>query len=327
MSQRMVTRIQQFGLPSKVIQQDQTAIPELKAEQVLVKMLYAPINPSDLIPILGSYRSRISLPYTPGYEGLGEVIAVGRAKNQALIGKIVLPVRGEGTWQSHVITDRNWLIDVTQLDIPLSQASQLYINPLTAYIICKEHFQLNQDSLLVMNAGNSELSRLFAQLAHIFGFTYLPICRNFNRKEELLALGATEVLLEDGYFETVKTYSQTKKLFVIDCVGGKNGTALASLLSAQQKLLLVGLLSGEQIDSQIILQKQLDVEIFHLRHWNQRVTVNQWQKIVQELLDLVRVKKITLSNPAIIVNFENIQQALQLLETKQIQGKVLLKMN
>lgn len=36
-------------------------------------MLASPSNPSDLMPIRGSYSHRISLPSIPGYEGVGVV--------------------------------------------------------------------------------------------------------------------------------------------------------------------------------------------------------------------------------------------------------------
>ena len=51
---------------------------------------------------MGSYAHRISLPTIPGYEGVGIVEDVGTYVSQDLIGKRVLPLRGEGTWQEIV---------------------------------------------------------------------------------------------------------------------------------------------------------------------------------------------------------------------------------
>jgi NADPH:quinone reductase-like Zn-dependent oxidoreductase len=81
-----------------------------KDNEVLVRMLARPINPSDLIPIRGSYSHRISLPNIPGYEGVGIVEDVGPFVSKKLIGKRVLPLRGEGTWQEFVKTSAEFTV-------------------------------------------------------------------------------------------------------------------------------------------------------------------------------------------------------------------------
>lgn len=58
-----------------------------KEDEVLVRMLARPINPSDLIPIRGAYSHRIILPTIPGYEGVGVVEDVGSFVSPNLIGK------------------------------------------------------------------------------------------------------------------------------------------------------------------------------------------------------------------------------------------------
>ncbi|PGD60181.1 alcohol dehydrogenase catalytic domain-containing protein [Bacillus wiedmannii] len=88
-----------FGNPKDVLQVEYKNIEPLKDNEVFVRMLVRPINPSDLIPITGAYAHRIPLPNIPGYEGVGVVEDVGAGVTRELIGKRVLPLRGEGTWQ------------------------------------------------------------------------------------------------------------------------------------------------------------------------------------------------------------------------------------
>ncbi|WP_141499088.1 alcohol dehydrogenase catalytic domain-containing protein [Bacillus wiedmannii] len=89
----------EFGNPKEVLQVEYKNIEPLKNDELLVRMLVRPINPSDLIPITGAYAHRIPLPNIPGYEGIGIVEDVGAGVTRDLIGKRVLPLRGEGTWQ------------------------------------------------------------------------------------------------------------------------------------------------------------------------------------------------------------------------------------
>src|SRR5699024_11171083 len=89
----------EFGSPLDVLTVEKQIIEAPVNKEVLVRMLARPINPSDLIPIRGSYAHRISFPHIPGYEGVGIVEDVGATVSKCLIGKRVLPLRGEGTWQ------------------------------------------------------------------------------------------------------------------------------------------------------------------------------------------------------------------------------------
>ena len=83
-----------FGNPKDVLQVQYKNIEPLKDNEVFVRMLVRPINPSDLIPITGAYAHRIPLPNIPGYEGVGIVEDVGAFVSRELIGKRVLPLRG-----------------------------------------------------------------------------------------------------------------------------------------------------------------------------------------------------------------------------------------
>src|SRR5690625_617952 len=122
-------------------------------------MLARPINPSDLIPIRGSYSHRISLPNIPGYEGVGIVEDVGAFVSQNLIGKRVLPLRGEGTWQEYVKTSAELAVSIPN-SIDDFTASQMYINPITAWVVCTEVLKLRPNDVLLVNACGSSIGQI-----------------------------------------------------------------------------------------------------------------------------------------------------------------------
>jgi NADPH2:quinone reductase len=51
--------------------------PKLEPHQVMIKVEAAAINPSDILFMRGLYNVRLNLPYTPGWEGSGTVVAIG----------------------------------------------------------------------------------------------------------------------------------------------------------------------------------------------------------------------------------------------------------
>ena len=50
-----------------------SAIPVPDKHQVLLKMMYSPVNPSDMYFVAGVYGDKKNLPITPGFEGVGVV--------------------------------------------------------------------------------------------------------------------------------------------------------------------------------------------------------------------------------------------------------------
>src|SRR5437667_7182957 len=82
-------------------------VPEPKApgaNEVLVAIEYAPINPNDLLVARGVYPLRPELPSVIGNEGVGRVLAVGPGVTNVAVGdRIVRHVRagfGASEWSS-----------------------------------------------------------------------------------------------------------------------------------------------------------------------------------------------------------------------------------
>ena len=82
-----------YGPPSAVLTLKRLPLAPLAGGRVRVRMRFAPVNPSDLIPVTGAYRHRTRLPAVAGYEGLGEVVAAPYGSRLAA-GQRVLPCAG-----------------------------------------------------------------------------------------------------------------------------------------------------------------------------------------------------------------------------------------
>jgi len=73
---------------------------QLRDNDVLIRMLAAPINPADINMIQGVYRLLPQLPAIGGNEGVGEVMDVGKAVSDLRTGDWVVPAAaGWGTWR------------------------------------------------------------------------------------------------------------------------------------------------------------------------------------------------------------------------------------
>ncbi|MDR4887531.1 zinc-dependent alcohol dehydrogenase family protein [Fredinandcohnia sp. QZ13] len=322
-----IIKFYEFGSPRDVLRVEYKTIEPPKDNEVLVRMLTRPINPSDLIPIRGSYAHRISLPNIPGYEGVGIVEEVGPLVSKSLIGKRVLPLRGEGTWQEFVKTSAEYVICIPDT-IDDFTAAQMYINPITAWVVCTEVLKLKPDDVLLVNACGSAIGHIFAQLSKILGFRLIAVTRNNKYTEDLLHLGASYVIdtSKSPLHKTVMELTNGKGAdAAIDSVGGSSGNDLAFSVRPNGNFITIGLLSGIQVNWAAIVNKaKVNANIFHLRNWNNNVSVEKWQETFIHLINLVNQNKLRLNIIGSKYPLFDIKDAIEEVENKKHKGKVFL---
>ncbi|XP_063933188.1 enoyl-[acyl-carrier-protein] reductase, mitochondrial-like, partial [Zophobas morio] len=97
------------GVPSKVLNLETSFLPsKFDEHSVLVKLLAAPVNPSDINQIEGVYAILPKLPAVGGNEGVGEVLQIGSKVTSLQVGDWVVPAQaGSGTWRTHMLGAHN----------------------------------------------------------------------------------------------------------------------------------------------------------------------------------------------------------------------------
>lgn len=318
----------EFGSPKDVLRIESKSIEPPKDKEVLVRMLARPINPSDLIPIRGSYSHRISLPNIPGYEGVGIVEDVGPLVSNHFIGKRVLPLRGEGTWQEFVKTSSEFAVPIPN-SIDDFTAAQMYINPITAWVVCTEVLKLKSNDVLLVNACGSSIGHVFAQLSKVLGFRLIAVTRNHKYTEELLHLGASYVIdtSKNNLNEVVMELTNGRGAdAAIDSIGGSDGNELAFCVKPNGNFLTIGLLSGIQVNwAEIVKKAKVNANMFHLRHWNKNVSADKWQETFHHLIKLIMDQKLRLMTVDSQYDLMNVKRAIEVVESpKMTNGKVFL---
>ncbi|GAA3407263.1 zinc-dependent alcohol dehydrogenase family protein [Paenibacillus hodogayensis] len=318
----------EFGNPSDVLRVETGPVSRPGQGEVLVRMVLSPINPSDLIPITGAYAHRIGLPAVPGYEGIGVIEDTGPSVSRSLIGRRVLPLRGEGTWQQFVTAPAEYAVSVPD-GLDDESAAQMYINPLTAWLVCTEALRLQPGGTVLVNACGSAIGRLFAQLAKLLGFRLIAVTRSGAYTAELLRLGAFAVV------NTAETELRPAVMELtggagadaaVDSVGGAAGTTMACCLKPGAVFLSIGLLSGIPVNgAEIARQTQADVRLFHLRHWNRLAAPPVWQEAFRRLMALVLDGRLTLMPARVRYSLPDVKEAVRSAQSGgKNEGKVFL---
>ncbi|WOJ98159.1 zinc-dependent alcohol dehydrogenase family protein [Congregibacter brevis] len=229
----------------------------LQPNTVRVAMTYAPINPSDLIPITGAYRQRIGLPTIAGYEGVGLVIEAP-AEFSHLLGQRVLPLRGEGTWQTVVDCPATCAVEVPD-GISDLLAARAYINPLAALTML--HLWPPKGKVILLTAAGSECAEYLGRWALRQGAArVLGIYRSECRVDRLAECGIEPISILDRH--AIHDASVQANI-AFDALGGEIGTAALGHMRHEAKFVSYGLLSNEPVA--IGSEQSSGYHRFHLR--------------------------------------------------------------
>src|SRR5512140_3044093 len=103
---------EKHGNPADVLRLEARPWPTPAADEAVVKMLAAPINPADLNQIEGKYPVRPELPATPGFEGAGVVGELGANVTSVAADALVILPHNVGTWRDAVAVKAEDLVVV-----------------------------------------------------------------------------------------------------------------------------------------------------------------------------------------------------------------------
>ncbi|CAM4085071.1 MULTISPECIES: zinc-dependent alcohol dehydrogenase family protein [Lelliottia] len=257
-----------FGEPESVLQLETISPGLFNPDQLRVQMLFSPVNASDLIPITGAYRHRTPLPAIAGYEGVGVVID----GPPHLMGKRVLPLRGQGTWQQVVDCPGDLAIPVPD-DIDSMLAARAWINPLAAQLMLKLYPP--QGKRVLLTAAGSDCAILLGQWALNAGAEAVyGIHRSQVHADRLAALGITPISQHNA--AVIRALAKDTDL-VYDATGGDVAEQILDMLPKAGTFVCYGLLSGQ------MFRQQKQVRWFHIRNTLDAMSVDEWQGQFREI--------------------------------------------
>ena len=261
---------EKHGNPADVLHVETRPWPTPAAEEAVVKMRAAPINPADLNQIEGKYPVRPALPATPGFEGAGVVVELGAGVNGLTIGALVILPHNVGTWRDAVAVKADELVVVPE-EIEPVQAAMLKINPLTAWRLLHDYVDLRKGDWLIQNAANSAAGRDVIHIAHELGYRTVNVVRRAELIDELCAEGGDVVLVDgDNLREEVKSATDGASIRLgLNSVGGDSALRLANCLAIGATLVSFGAMSLQplKIPTGLLIFKDLRFRGIWINKW------------------------------------------------------------
>jgi NADPH:quinone reductase-like Zn-dependent oxidoreductase len=327
--------IHAFGEPAEQVRVQATEIRSPRAGEVLVDLLAAPVNPSDLMTIRGVYTKIPPLPFTPGYEGVGIVRKAGPGiLGRLLTGKRVAFLSGDGgTWAEQAILPARQVVPISS-DLPDDQAASFFVNPVTAYALTRQILRVPPGEALLVSAAGSTLGRMVIRLGRKFGFRVIAWVRRPEAAAELQTLGASATIVgkPEQLPEQLRAIAAAQNLsngvrYAIDCVGGATGSAMVESLAPKGRLMVYGTMSGEplQFSSRTLMGKGSTVEGFWLGNHMASLPLLQKISLVRTVGSLIK-EGILASQAGPVFSLADVNSAVREAERPAREGKVLLRL-
>lgn len=227
-------------------------VPRPGPGQVLVRMAAAPINPSDLAFLRGTYAVKKPYPTIPGLEGSGTVVAAGpgllpRLWQGRRVACAAAPTAG-GTWAQYMVT---WatLCAPLRKGISLEEGAMLLVNPMTALAFL-DIIRQGKHAAAVNTAAASALGRMLLRLGLHYSIPIIHVVRRQEQVHLLRSLGAQHVLdsSHPDFFPNLRDLARRlKATLLLDAIAGDLTRQLLQAAPPRSTVMLYGNLSMKPI--------------------------------------------------------------------------------
>lgn len=305
----------------------QVPVPKPGDGQVLLKIGAAPINPSDLGFLQGSYGFPKSAPIIPGLEGSGTVIAVGSGLLPKLwLGKrVACAGRLGGTWAEYMVTSAATCFPIPKR-ISLEQGAMSFVNPLTV-IALFDIAKKERHKAIISTASSSAVGRMILRLGLKEGIPVINIVRREEQAALLFSLGAKYVLVNSDldFLERIQqTANELNATLILDAVAGDMTQQLLNVAPFGSHAVVYGFLSGEKttIDARLFVKEDKSASGFFLVNWMAK------KKTIDLVRNMRKATRLLDSELATSVQqrfpLSGVNSAIELYKNNMTAGKVLL---
>ncbi|MEM6545101.1 MAG: NADPH:quinone oxidoreductase family protein, partial [Pseudomonadota bacterium] len=236
----------EHGLPDKLVLADDVEAPEPGAGQVVIGVKAAGLNFPDVLIIQGKYQFQPEMPFSPGGECAGEIIAVGEGVERWNVGDKVVAMTGSGAFREQLAVDQNAVMPMPE-GLDFSQAAGVAMTYFTSYHALKQRADLKKgETLLVLGAAGG-VGSTAVELGKYMGARVIAAASSEEKLQLCRELGADETInySEQDLKGAIKELTGGKGVDVVyDPVGGDYAEPALRGMAWNGRYLVIGFASG-----------------------------------------------------------------------------------
>jgi NADPH2:quinone reductase len=249
-------QVRQVGGP-EVMELVDLPVPEPKVNEAVVKLAASGVNFIDVYNREGRYQ--VPLPFTPGQEGAGEVVSVGKDVKLVKTGDRVAWRSDLGGYAEYAAVPADRLVSIPA-GVSDQQAAATMLQGMTAHYLVYDTYPLQRGETALVHAAAGGVGLLLVQMAHNIGARVIATVSTAEKAKLARDAGADDII---GYSQT-DFEAETKRLMggkgvdvVYDSVGKTTFEKGLNILRPRGMMVLFGGSSGAvpPLDPIVLSQK------------------------------------------------------------------------
>lgn len=253
-------RLDEVGPPENLAVVEVEA-PDLPEDGVLIRTAYAGVIYGDCEARRGTYYKETELPWFPGREVAGEVIAVGSAVTGYAPGdRVAALVMGGACYAEQVLARTAPYARPDGRQVPASgivvlpegvsySAALVYlVNYRIAHLVFHAWARVGRGASILVHGAAGGMGSMVLELAREWGCTSIALVRNDAEADYCRGLGAQHVVditAEDYVAETLRITGGAGVGYSFNGVGGETTTRDLQVLAPLGEILLYGYVAGK----------------------------------------------------------------------------------
>lgn len=321
-------QVHELGDPWEVLKLEEVEEPEPGPGEVVVEVEAAALNFFDTLLCRGEYQERPELPFTPGGEASGTIIAVGEGVDlEEGLRVIATPFPSGGYAEKVTVPAQGGIFPIPDT-MPPEAAAALHVAYQSAFFGLHRRANLSEGETVLVHAGAGGVGSAAIQIARAAGARVISTAGGDEKVEICRNLGA-EIAVdyeEENFVDAVKEATEGRGADVIfDPVGGDVFDLSRRCVAFEGRIVIVGFTGGRiaEAPTNHLLVKNYSVVGLHWGLYNNKIP-----ELIAETHDaLIRLYEEGKIDPLIFetVPFEEVPQKLELLSTRKTYGKLVTK--
>ncbi|KAF1707772.1 NADPH:quinone oxidoreductase family protein [Pseudoxanthomonas sacheonensis] len=230
--------------------------------QVLVRTRVAAVNFPDALMVAGKYQFKPGLPFSPGGELSGEIIAVGSEVKRLAVGNKVVGITLFGAYAQEVVVDASNILPLPDEigDEDLELAGSFVLTYGTSLHALKDRAQAKAgETLLVLGAGGG-VGLAAVEIGKLLGMRVIAAASSAEKLAAARERGADEAIdyASEDLRERIKVLTGGRGVDVVyDPVGGDLAEPALRSVGWRGRYLVVGFAAGDipKIPANLLLLK------------------------------------------------------------------------
>ncbi len=246
--------------------------PEPRAGEVLVRVGAAGVSFAAMLGVQGKHQNKPALPYVPGNEIAGHVVALGEGVTNLKVGQRIATGGSQGGFAEYAVTIAANAVPIPEI-MPYAEATNFPTLYPTAYGALKWKANLQPGEVLLVHGAGGGSGLTGIEVGKAMGATVIASAGGADKLAAAREAGADHLIdyrSEDLRTKVLALTDGRGADVIYDPVGGAAFDASMRCIAPEGRLIPMGFASGviPQIPANILLVKNATVIGFYYGYYN-----------------------------------------------------------